>query len=68
MHPPLRFFSDSTCHGLNQFSLRKLEESGLSRDTIIRARRGERVHPSTCTKLAEIVQELERDTLRVLKE
>jgi hypothetical protein len=52
---------------LSQFSLKQLEGSGLTRDTIIRARRGERVHPSTCTNLAEIVQELEGDTLQVLK-
>lgn len=49
---------------LNRFSLRQLERSGLTRDTIIRARRGERVHPSTCAQLAEIVQELERQPLQ----
>jgi hypothetical protein len=50
---------------INRFSLSQLERSGLTRDTIIRARRGERVHPTTCTQLAEIVQELERKTLQV---
>jgi hypothetical protein len=49
---------------LKRFSLRQLEESGLSRDTIIRARRGDRVHPSTCTQLADTVRKLERETLR----
>ncbi len=53
---------------LNRFSLRKLERSGLTRDTIIRARRGNRVHPSTCTRLAEIVQKLEREPLRAHQE
>ena len=48
---------------LNRFSLSQLERSGLTRDTIIRARRGERVHPSTCTQLAEIVQELEHSAV-----
>jgi hypothetical protein len=43
---------------LNQFSLSQLEGSGLTRDTIIRARRGERVHPSTCIRLAEIAKKL----------
>ena len=47
---------------LNRFSLTQLERSGLTRDTIIRVRRGNRVHPSTCTKLVEIVQELERES------
>jgi hypothetical protein len=49
---------------LNRFSLSQLERSGLTRDTIIRARRGERVHPATCIRLAEIMQELERKALR----
>jgi hypothetical protein len=43
---------------LNQFSLSQLEQSGLTRDTIIRARRGERVHPATCIQLARAMQEL----------
>ncbi len=47
---------------LNRFSLSQLERSGLSRDTIIKARRGERVHPSTCTQLADTVQNLDRET------
>lgn len=50
---------------INRFSLRQLERSGLTRDTIIRARRGERVHPSTCIQLAKIVQELEREAIRI---
>jgi hypothetical protein len=45
---------------LNGFFLRQLERSGLSRDTIIKARRGDLVHPSTCIQLANIVQELEK--------
>lgn len=48
---------------LNQFSLSQLEQSGLSRDTIIRARHGERVHPATCTRLAEIAKSW-REALR----
>ena len=43
---------------LNGFSLSQLERSGLSRDTIIKARRGERVHPATCIRLAETMQQL----------
>jgi hypothetical protein len=46
---------------LTRFSLRQLEESGLSRDTIIQARHGGRLHPKTRTRLAEIVAELERN-------
>jgi hypothetical protein len=46
---------------LSRFSLSQLERSGLTRDTIIRARRGERVHPSTCIQLADVVQTLERE-------
>ena len=46
---------------LNRFSLGQLERSGLTRDTIIRARRGERVHPATCTRLAGTVQQLEQN-------
>jgi hypothetical protein len=49
---------------LNGFSLSQLERSGLSRDTIIKARRGERVHPATCIQLAETMQGLERKALR----
>jgi hypothetical protein len=45
---------------LNQFSLSQLERSGLTRDTIIRARRGERVHSATCNRLADVVNKLER--------
>lgn len=32
---------------LKKFSLRQLKHSGLSRDTIIQARRGARLHPET---------------------
>lgn len=45
---------------INRFSLSQLERSGLTRDTIIRARRGERVHPSTCARLARTLDQLER--------
>jgi hypothetical protein len=45
---------------LSQFSLRQLEQSGLSRDTIIQARRSGRLHPGTRTRLEQTVQELER--------
>jgi hypothetical protein len=45
---------------LNQFSLRQLEGSGASRDTIIQARRGARLHPSTRARLARAVEDLER--------
>jgi len=51
---------------LNQFSLSQLEQSGLTRDTIIRARHGERVHPSTSIQLAETVHKLEREVLQAL--
>jgi hypothetical protein len=47
---------------LNRFSLNQLEQSGLARDTIIRARRGDRVHPSTCNQLADVISKLERAT------
>jgi hypothetical protein len=46
---------------LSQFSLRQLVQSGLSRDTVIKARRGERVHPDTRARLAQIMEKLERD-------
>jgi hypothetical protein len=49
---------------LNRFSLNQLEQSGLTRDTIIRARRGERVHPSTCKQLGDVVIQLEREARR----
>lgn len=45
---------------LNQFSLRQLKRSGLSRDTIIQARRGARLHPDTRARLARAVEELEQ--------
>lgn len=45
---------------INRFSLGQLGRSGLTRDTIIRARRAERVHPSTSIQLADVVQTLER--------
>ena len=35
-----------------------------SRDTVMRAPRGERVHPKMCIRLAEVVQELARERLR----
>ena len=46
---------------LNQFSLRQLKQSGLSRDTLIRARRGARLHPATRARLAQTVEKLERE-------
>jgi hypothetical protein len=49
---------------LSLFSLRQLKASGLSRDTIIQARRGARLHPDTRTRLAQIVEELERERAR----
>jgi len=52
---------------LNRFSLRQLEQSGLTRDTIIRARRGEPVHPSTCIGLTDIVQKLEGDRTKKIQ-
>ena len=45
---------------LKRFSLRQLQQSGLSRDTIIQARRGDRVHPATRQKLARLVEKVER--------
>ena len=45
---------------LRRFSLRQLKQSGLSRDTIIQARRGARLHPATHAKLARAVEKLER--------
>ena len=44
---------------LNRFSLRQLKESGLSRDTIIQARRGARLHPDTRARLKAAVEKLE---------
>jgi hypothetical protein len=44
---------------LTRFSLRQLEQSGLTRDTIIQARRGARLHPKTRVRLAETIEELE---------
>jgi hypothetical protein len=38
---------------LNRFSLRQLTASGLSRDTIIQARRGARLHPDSRARLAQ---------------
>jgi hypothetical protein len=46
--------------GLCKFSLRQLKQSGLSRDTIIQARRGARLHPDTRARLAQTVDKLER--------
>ncbi len=45
---------------IGQFSLRQLKQSGLSRDTIIQARRGARLHPDTRARLAQTADELER--------
>jgi hypothetical protein len=47
---------------LNLFSLRQLkQQSGLSRDTVVQARRGARLHPDTRARLAKAVEKLERD-------
>jgi len=45
---------------MEQFSLRQLTQSGLSRDTVIQARRGARVHPDSRARLEETVNQLER--------
>jgi hypothetical protein len=45
---------------MGRFSLRQLTQSGLSRDTVIQARRGARVHPDSRARLEQIVDELER--------
>jgi hypothetical protein len=45
---------------MEQFSLRQLTQSGLSRDPVIRARRGARVHPDSRARLEETVNQLER--------
>lgn len=45
---------------LNRFSLRQLTQSGLSRDTVIQARRGARLHPDSRARLAQAVEKLER--------
>jgi hypothetical protein len=45
---------------LMQFSLRQLKQSGLSRDTIIQARRGARLHPDSRARLAQAVEELSK--------
>jgi hypothetical protein len=45
---------------MKQFSLCQLTQSGLSRDTVIQARRGARLHPATRARLAQTVEELER--------
>jgi hypothetical protein len=47
---------------LNRFSLRQLKQSGLSRDSIIQARRGARLHTATRARLAQAVEKLERET------
>jgi hypothetical protein len=44
---------------LREFSLRQLKQSGLSRDTIIQARRGARLHPATRARLERVVENLE---------
>jgi hypothetical protein len=49
---------------LIRFSLRQLKQSGLSRDTIIQARRRARLHPDTRVRLAQVVEQLERDERR----
>ena len=43
-----------------QFSLRQLTQSGLSRDTVIQARRCARVHPDTRDRLVQTLDDLER--------
>jgi len=48
---------------LEKFSLRELSRSELSRDTIIQARRGARVHPDSRDRLKETAEILERETL-----
>jgi len=48
---------------LEKFSLRELSRSELSRDTIIQARRGARVHPDSRARLKETAEILERETL-----
>jgi hypothetical protein len=48
---------------LEKFSLRQLSQSGLSRDTVIQARRGARVHPDSRARLEQTVEILERETL-----
>jgi len=45
---------------MGRFSLRQLTQSGLSRDTVIQARRGARVHPDSRARLEQVVDELER--------
>ncbi len=67
---PIRYQSGKTANtravdpGLQKriirFSLRQLTQSGLSRDTIIQARRGARLHPDTRVRLAQIVEKLEK--------
>jgi hypothetical protein len=49
---------------LRKFSLSQLKQSGLSRDTIIQARRGARLHPATRARLQAVVEKLEGDGLR----
>ncbi len=44
---------------IKRFSLSRLEASGLSRDTIIQARRGACLHPNTRARLAWVVKKLE---------
>jgi hypothetical protein len=48
---------------LEQFSLRQLTQSGLSRDTVIQARRGARVHPDSRARLKQTAEMLEREAL-----
>ena len=67
---PIRYQSRQTAHTravdaglqkrLNRFSLRQLMQSGLSRDTVIQARRGARLHPDSRARLAQAVGKLER--------
>jgi hypothetical protein len=45
---------------MEQFSLREFTQSGLSRDTVIQARRGARVHPDSRARLEKTVNELAR--------
>jgi hypothetical protein len=66
---PIRYQSRQTIHTralepslqkrVGQFSLRQLTQSGLSKDTVIQARRGARLHPNTRARLARAVEKLE---------
>ena len=53
---------------LNQFSLNQLQQSGLSRDTIIQAKPRARLHPESRILLAQAVEKLEREMVRKKQE